>query len=89
MVSQVPNPLMFSVRTTATSRSEGSFSHVLLSSSEHQRFDNDILRNLSAPVGAQVTFRYESDIVENSTLNGEPISKGDMGLVMCQLLFLG
>lgn len=54
---------------------------MLLSSSEHQRFDNDILRNLSAPVGAQVTFRYESDIVENSTLNGEPISKGDMGLV--------
>lgn len=72
---------MFSVTAPATPTSEGSFSYVLLSSSEHERFSNDVLRSLSAPVGAQVTFRYEVGIVENSILTEEPISEGDRGLV--------
>lgn len=72
---------MFSISTSPVSSSDGSFSYVLLSSSEHERFSNDILRNLSAPVGARVTFRYEADIVESSVLGEEPISEGDRGLV--------
>jgi len=72
---------MFSVTAPGTLPSEGSFSYVLLSSSEHERFSNDVLRSLSAPVGAQVTFRYEVGIVENSILSEEPISEGDRGLV--------
>lgn len=67
--------------TSPTPTGDGSFSYVLLSSSEHERFSNDVLRSLSAPVGARILFRYSEDIVESSIWTEYSSCEGSRGLV--------
>jgi len=56
--------------------------YIFLSSGERERYRNDILRNLSAPLGAEVTFRYRTKYVEEQLINGltEP-NQSKRGLV--------
>lgn len=51
--------------------------YILLSSSTRERYRHDVLRALSAPIGAKIQFRYSDDIVESAIL-------GDNGISHCE-----
>jgi hypothetical protein len=58
---------------------------IFLSSSSRDRYENDVLRNLSAPIGSQVTFRYRNVHVEDSIVENKLTSTGNCEGLMCHV----
>lgn len=70
------------MKATGPSRHIGGLSVlILLSSSERKRYRDDILRCISAPVGARVQFRYSKKLVQDAVWAQPAKFEGQPGLV--------
>lgn len=58
---------------------------IFLSSSSRDRYENDVSRNLSAPIGSQVTFRYRDVHVEDSILENKLTFISNCEGLMCHV----